>query len=211
MKEKKYKIDGLAIAGCVINIIWTVLMLIAFLTIISNDDYIIIDAALFSILLGLYVTSFIFTIIFLNGRGFKRTAGILAIFTSPLFIGGIFILVGKQTEIENEPLEETVQTKTQNEQALTLNELMVKYNNWVKALMDEGKYKEAIIKAKEGLRLKEDDLFLNKNIAQSYLRMFDYELALKHFKRALEINSNDKILSSEIQKLESYLEKQKTN
>ena len=65
--------------------------------------------------------------------------------------------------------------------------------------MNEGKYKEAIIKAKEALTLKEDDLNL-KNIAQSYLRMFEYDLALKHFKRALEINPEDEVLRTNLEK-----------
>lgn len=87
---------------------------------------------------------------------------------------------------------------------------MDNYNNWVKALMNEGKYKEAIIKAKEALTLKEDDLNL-KNIAQSYLRMFEYDLALKHFKRALEINPEDEVLRTNLKKLETYIANEKIN
>ncbi len=87
---------------------------------------------------------------------------------------------------------------------------MDNYNNWVKALMNEGKYKEAIIKAKEALTLKEDDLNL-KNIAQSYLRMFEYDLALKHFKRALEINPEDEVLRTNLEKLETYIANEKIN
>ncbi len=77
---------------------------LGFLIIVFSGDYIILEPGIIFSVGVLFITDLIFSSLFVSGRGFKRTAGILSIFvTLGLFgIGGIFILVGKQTEIEVE-------------------------------------------------------------------------------------------------------------
>ncbi len=194
METKKYKLDGLAIAGAIINIVYTTIVISSFSFFIIATGFI---PFILVLIIGFYTLSLIFTILFLKGSGFKVTAGIFALFST--ILGGIFILVGKQIQVNAAPA--TVNKTEPNNTA----EKMIKYNNWVESLIKTGKYQEAIVIAKEGLLFKEDDLKLNRNIASAYAKMYEYELSLKYLQKVLEADPDDAFARIHIPKLKVSL------